>query len=165
MLPGADLPIYSFPGEALGIKLLLIGMAARKRNIKPGGTRGTVFREVAHVRLKDAAVLLEQGRFAGAIYLAGYAVECLLKWAITCRRECVYLPAELEIHNLDKLMTEAGLERQLSEQHDLPDLFWRLAEGWGPELRYLAQAPEAGVAMNLYREIERVYYWIVEHAL
>ncbi len=52
---------------------------AHQRSITPGGTRGTLFREVARVRLEDAGVLLAQRRQGGAVYLAGYAVECLLK--------------------------------------------------------------------------------------
>ena len=45
-------------------------MAARERTIEPGGMRGSVFRQVAQVRLLDANVLLENKRYAGAIYLA-----------------------------------------------------------------------------------------------
>src|SRR5438105_14590257 len=88
-------------------------MAARRRTIQRGGTRGTVFKQVAHVRLEDASVLLAQKRYAGAVYLAGYAVECLLKWAATKKRECLYLPAELEIHDLYVLLAEAGLKSSL----------------------------------------------------
>src|SRR5438270_7276828 len=94
------------------------------RRIGPGGTRGTIFNEVARLRLGDAAVLLDKKRFAGAIYLAGYAVECLLKWAITRRRECVYLPGKFEIHDLGALLTEAGLQPILREETELRDVFW-----------------------------------------
>jgi hypothetical protein len=70
-----------------------------ERKIVRGGTRGSVFRAVAAERLRDAEVLLEQGRPGGAVYLAGYALECVLKWAVT-RHECTpYLAADLEIHN------------------------------------------------------------------
>ena len=38
--------------------------------------------ELAEVRLKDARVLSDAGRFSGAYYIAGYAVECALKACI-----------------------------------------------------------------------------------
>ena len=140
-------------------------MAARKRTIRPGGTRGTVFEQVARVRLGDAAVLLERKRYAGAIYLAGYSVECLLKWAITRRRECLYLPASFEIHDLGALLSEAGLDPLLLEEAELRDVFWALADNWGPELRYLAKAPEPGSAAKLYEQIVRVYDWVAEQTV
>lgn len=67
---------------------------ARKRRVSPGGTRATVFREVARIRRDDGAVLFEARRYRGALYLGGYAIECLLKWAATRRHGLTYLPAE-----------------------------------------------------------------------
>jgi hypothetical protein len=63
-----------------------------ERKIGRGGTRGSVFRVVAAERLRDAEVLLNQDRPGGAVYLAGYALECALKWAVTRHVEKVYLP-------------------------------------------------------------------------
>jgi HEPN domain-containing protein len=37
------------------------------------------FQQLADVRIAEAAVLLAQGNYDGAYYLAGYAVECGLK--------------------------------------------------------------------------------------
>ncbi len=140
-------------------------MPIRQRRIGPGGTPGTIFKELARLRLGDAAVLLDQNRFGGAIYLAGYAVECLLKWTITQRRECVYLPGVFEIHDLGALLSEAGLQPLLREETELRDVFWALADQWGPELRYLAKAPEPLRARRLYQQIAKVYDWIVEQTL
>ena len=39
-------------------------------------------RELALLRLKEAQVLLANGCWSGAYYLAGYAVECALKACI-----------------------------------------------------------------------------------
>ena len=137
----------------------------RKRTIQPGGTRGTVFKQVAHVRLEDAAVLLHQKRYAGAIYLAGYAVECLLKWAVTEKHEYVYLPAELEIHDLNKLLAEAGLKASLTQKERLEGVFLGLARSWGPELRYLAKSPPGNHATSLYEQMVEVYDWIAEQII
>lgn len=138
---------------------------AHQRTITPGGTRGTLFREVARVRLEDAGVLLAQRRQGGAVYLAGYAVECLLKWAITERLEEAYLPAEFETHDLDELLTAAGLHNSIKQDRQLWAAYSSLSESWGPELRYLAKAPKQIDAERLYREIEQVYSWIAERCL
>jgi hypothetical protein len=117
------------------------------------------------MRLQDASVLLQYERYPGAIYLAGYALECLLKWAITQRRECVYLPAELETHELDILLLHAGLGECLGREGALRNMFAALADSWGPELRYMARIPAPREAERLYREISKVYDWILEQSL
>jgi tRNA U34 5-methylaminomethyl-2-thiouridine-forming methyltransferase MnmC len=109
--------------------------------------------------------LLREKRYAGAIYLAGYAVECLLKWAITRRQQRIHLPAELEIHSLDTLLLEAGLAEALHREKALRSVFAALADSWGPELRYLARAPEPREAVKLYGETSRVYDWITERTI
>jgi HEPN domain-containing protein len=140
-------------------------MVAHKRTIQPGGTRGTVFKAAARARLEDAGVLLREKRYAGAIYLAGYAVECLLKWAITRRQQRLHLPAEFEIHSLDRLLLEAGLAEALHRETAVRDTFAALADSWGPELRYLARAPEPREADQLYGDTSRVYVWITEQTI
>jgi len=40
------------------------------------------FQQLADVRIDEAVVLLDQGKYDGAYYLAGYAVECSLKACI-----------------------------------------------------------------------------------
>lgn len=137
---------------------------AHQRSITPGGTRGTLFREVARVRLEDAAVLLEQKRYGGAIYLAGYAVECLLKWAVTERQSCIYLPAEFEVHDLDELLVAAGLHDRLQSTGQLWAVYSDLNEAWGPDLRYHAKGPKPKDAERLYQAIEQVYEWLEESA-
>src|SRR5437867_1425356 len=112
---------------------------AHRRRIAPGGTRGSVFREVARIRRDDAAVLFGARRYRGAIYLAGYAVECLLKWAVTQRCGITYLPEELETHRWDTLLPEAGLATSLRANPALRVVYSELAELWGPELRYLSK--------------------------
>jgi HEPN domain-containing protein len=40
------------------------------------------FKQLAEIRIEEALVLLVQGKYDGAYYLAGYAVECALKACI-----------------------------------------------------------------------------------
>lgn len=116
------------------------------------------------MRLDDAGALLAKQRYHGALYLAGYSVECALKWAITRKRGTTYLPGEFEIHDLDKLMGESGLARQLQNDHSMPRLFSALADEWGPHGRYDASKLDDKAATRLYNQIRQVYSWILERA-
>ena len=53
-----------------------------KRSIPKGGTRGTVYKAAARERILDAEMLHKAERVHGAIYLAGYAIESHLKYAV-----------------------------------------------------------------------------------
>ncbi|MBI2927521.1 MAG: hypothetical protein HYY24_17635 [Verrucomicrobia bacterium] len=138
---------------------------AHKRRIAPGGTRGTRFQAVARIRLKDADILLKEQRPEGALYLAGYAIECILKWGVTRRRDVVHLPAELETHDWDTLLSETGLKRFLEAEPAMHTVYSELAERWGPELRYLAKLPKSEDAETLYEKLTLLYGWIEDHAL
>jgi len=98
-------------------------------------------------------------------YLAGYAVECLLKWAVTRRRGILYLPAELETHDWEKLFAETGLREKLAARRDIQRFFNELAAIWAPELRYLAKPVTAEEAERLYEMILAVYNWILDKAI
>lgn len=130
-----------------------------------GGTRGTVFKVIAEMRLKDARVLLDSNRLNGALYLAGYSVECALKWAVTRRLELVYLPADLETHDLQKLVGNSGLMPQLREDAAIAPLFSALVDDWGPQERYAASKLDAKTAKRLYNQTKQVYEWLIERAV
>lgn len=55
------------------------------------------FQELAELRLEEARVLLDQGKWDGAYYLAGYAVELALKARII---------KEKRYHRIDKKQAE-----------------------------------------------------------
>ena len=128
-------------------------MAKSKKHSRPpaagrqrarGGTRGTVYLQLSIMRLKDANVLLENRRYAGAIYLAGYAIECRLKWAVTQRNQIDYLPAEYEIHELDRLLIAAGLQSALKKAGQIASHLFKFCRPLG-----------AGVALHAFRSRRR----------
>jgi HEPN domain-containing protein len=133
--------------------------------IKKGGTRGTLFRDLAKMRLLDAEVLLKGKRYEGAVYLAGYAVECALKWAVTEREETIYLDGALETHDLDILLKASGLDHYMSEDSKIRPLFSALSDGWGPQGRYSGQRIAAKEASLLYNQARQVYTWVIEKSL
>ncbi|MGH7456410.1 MAG: hypothetical protein ACRENG_33985 [bacterium] len=81
--------------------------------------RASVYRQAAIARLAEAEYLKE-AHPAGAIYLGGYVVECMLKWAICQRKGIIYfddLPDQqlaerltsARGHDLDFLLKISGL--------------------------------------------------------
>ena len=133
--------------------------------IPRGGTRGTVYRDVARLRFEDAETLRQSGRYNGAIYLAGYAVECQIKFAYCRNKGEIYLPAELEVHDWEKLVTAAGLLAEITRQISIAGIYSALVDQWGPSLRYRTAQFSASEANKLYKEIQQLYQFLKEIAL
>lgn len=106
---------------------------------------------IGEARLKDAEILLDKGRFEGAFYLCGYAIECALKARICKTLGWAGFPSassefrellSLKTHNLETLLHLSGREVQVKTTL-FPE--WSLATGWDPEVRYrpIGKIPEA----------------------
>jgi len=93
------------------------------------------FYRVAYQRLEEAEVLFEGGYFVGAVYLAGYAVECMLKALILNS-----LPAK------DHESVEAEFRGQRAHQYE-----WL-------RLRY-AQTNAPGLPAEIGRSLAFVSTW------
>jgi HEPN domain-containing protein len=132
------------------------------RRIPRGGTRGTVYRDVAIHRLDDAQALPGQRRYNGAVYLAGYAVECQLKYAYCKRFNVVHLPASLETHDWDVLVEKAQLRAEINLDRRMRAFYQALADRWGPSLRYSTSRLSKSEAERLYTELKELYRFIVE---
>jgi HEPN domain-containing protein len=99
-------------------------------------------RQIAQARLQDARVLRDRGRYDGAVYVCGYAVEVALKARICRTLKWAGFPEttrefegklSLRIHNLDLLLSFSGIEAMIQSRY-LPE--WSAVTGWTPELRY-----------------------------
>ena len=62
-------------------------------------------RKAGKHRLDDARALFEKQRWRGAMYLAGYSIECLLKTKLMERHGC---------RNLNELEDELGLRGKVA---------------------------------------------------
>jgi hypothetical protein len=133
------------------------------------------YRKVAQHRLHDAQELLmeptleleagirDRRHLRGAMYLAGYSVECILKaYIISCSGEHRTL-AEIAPeftgnagHSLDRLLLRSGLEGDLGVH--LAD--WQLCRTWTPDWRYSPDVPSRGEAMSFVAASQRVHAWI-----
>ena len=113
------------------------------------------FQQVALDRFADAKALLTAGRYNGAYYLGGYAVECALKACIAKLTLAGDFPPknskDYYTHNLKELLTASKLKSDL-EQDSVLRAEWSFISGWSEATRYnTAQITqtEAEVYLNL----------------
>ncbi len=110
--------------------------------------------QLAEDRVLDAAALLAAGRWSGAYYLAGYAVECGLKACVLVRVEqtgIIFLDRKYSekcwTHDLDALVTLADLEAERGTAIAANPVLaksWVTLEGWTEASRYHQKTePEA----------------------
>jgi hypothetical protein len=129
---------------------------------------------LARERLRDAKVLLAAGRWSGASYLAGYAVEgglkaCIIAYLMRTDQfpERKY-SEQCWTHNLVQLVALADLKTA----HDVvlaadPDFLshWAVVRDWKESSRYLRTTKVQ--ALKLYQAItdkkHGVLRWIMSH--
>jgi hypothetical protein len=129
-------------------------------------------------RIDDAKVLLAAGRWSGAYYLVGYAVECALKSCILHHlertgmifRDRKYLQklANSWTHELDTLLDLAGLTSTFGTALGAnPALlgFWGVAKDWKETSRY--ESKVEAEARNLFEAVthdpDGVLKWLQAH--
>ena len=87
-------------------------------------------REVAESRLAEADHLAQRGYYAACVYLAGYAVECYLKYAICQRLDWDALLGAFKVHDLEGLLLYIGLDKELRGNADVSANFRRVCSLW-----------------------------------
>ena len=110
-----------------------------------GAVNRDEFQKLAIERLADAKALLTMKRWAGAYYLAGYAVECGLKsCVIAYLMKTDQFPAkrfseQCWTHDLKQLVSLAGLEADFEIARNADsDLYdnWEEVKDWSESSRY-----------------------------
>jgi HEPN domain-containing protein len=103
------------------------------------------FQELAEVRIEEAIALLTAGKYDGAYYLAGYAVECGLKACVAkLTNQHDFPPKPRSIHDyysheIEKLVKTGGMMAQRDADANAdPDLEanWSVVKDWTEESRY-----------------------------
>jgi HEPN domain-containing protein len=99
---------------------------------------------LALARLREAKVLLANGEYSGAYYLAGYAVECALKACIAKQTKHHEFPDKKRAvkswdHNLEALVGVAELQASLQAESKSNPKFsanWDVVKDWSETSRY-----------------------------
>jgi HEPN domain-containing protein len=132
-------------------------------------------RQLAEDRILDAERLLAAGRWGGAYYLAGYAVECGLKACIMAHVEAVgaifqdkRFSEKCWTHDLEDLLQLANLEATLgADTAANATLFanWAATKDWKETSRY--EQKTQAEAQSLYNAIandpDGMLPWIRKH--
>jgi HEPN domain-containing protein len=99
-------------------------------------------RRISKARYRDAEVLLTAGRYEGAVYLCGYAIEVALKARICTTLKWPGYPEtskefellrSFKVHDLDLLLRLTGQEAKIRTKC-LAE--WSAVAAWNPEARY-----------------------------
>jgi len=130
---------------------------------------GRDFKILAELRSEEARILLGKGKLQGAYYLAGYAVECALKACIAKKTKRSEFPAKAEYirklytHELDKLLSLAGLDAQLNKDMGANKVFeanWSTVKDWTEESRYRTSGLNGKDMYNAVAGPDGVLSWI-----
>jgi hypothetical protein len=118
---------------------------------------------IARARIEDAKALLTAGRFDGATYLCGYAVEVALKARICRTLDWAEFPStggefqtyrSFQTHELDVLLRLSGQEQRIKRNH-FP--LWNAVAVWKVESRYnvvgTAQQSDAAAMIQAAEEL------------
>ncbi len=128
---------------------------------------------LAHERRQDAAILLNNGRYAAAYYLSGYVIECALKACISKTTRMHEFPDRTRVsgswtHKLTELRKIAKLE--VAMEADMKgDLQlaknWSIVKDWTEISRYTTISRKRAEA--LFASIDDpqhgVLQWITQH--
>ncbi len=113
------------------------------------------FRQLAEQRLAEAELLLANGLWSGAYYLAGYALECALKAKIASSFRENEIPELRRVqriysHDLSALLDIAGLKDQLETEMEANAALrdhWTIATEWSEQARYQVWTQERASAI------------------
>ncbi len=116
--------------------------------------------ELSDSKLADAKLLLAAGRGENAFYLAGYAVELMLKAILSGQFKTDALPdrtlvRDAFVHDIEKLARASKIEIHLKIKLDSDERFngfWRKVLEWEPISRYDPRSVED--AEHLVRAID-----------
>lgn len=102
----------------------------------------TELKNIARARIKDAEILFSAGRYDGAMYICGYALELGLKARICRTLKWSNYPStnkefanyrSFKTHDLDVLLHLSGIEEKIKTGFFLD---WSNVATWNPEARY-----------------------------
>jgi HEPN domain-containing protein len=128
---------------------------------------------LANERIAEAKILLDAGKWSGAYYLAGYAVECGLKACIANLLKTEIFPEKefsdkCYVHDIEKLVVLAGLKTKRNVDAGANvnlDANWGIVRGWKETSRYdkKTQADAQALYDAITQNPDGVLLWIQLH--
>lgn len=127
-----------------------------------------------HQRLADARALLNASRHRGAMYMAGYALECLLKTKLLRIYDCNNLREFEDLlrqrsilstnrtvftHQLEDLLRLTPGYNRLKGNTDVWHSFHEINR-WTPHWRYTSKQATRQEAIEFMMDLENVMHWI-----
>ncbi len=102
---------------------------------------------LSRLRFQEAKILLDNGFYAGAYYIAGYSVECAIKSCIARNTKKYEFPEKnvvnkMYTHNLQELINAAGLGIKLEDKlknNSQFEQYWATVKDWTEQSRYLSR--------------------------
>lgn len=129
--------------------------------------------QLARERIADAEALLTMGRWSGAYYLAGYAVECGLKACIAKQVNQYDFPdkalaLKAFTHRLEELIVLARLHlRRKDDALSSPGLEvnWEIVIQWDEASRYRLHPEQEArdLWLAVSNPLDGVFPWIMGH--
>lgn len=121
------------------ITLLLISLAETFEILNR-----TELKQLTRARIREAKLLLDNGKYSGAYYLSGYSIECAIKACIARRTRRHEFPDKAFVnkiytHDLVQLMSSAGLKVQLDADivaNSGLAANWSTVKDWNEKSRY-----------------------------
>jgi len=130
----------------------------------PSSAEARIFYQAALRRFEDAEFLLDGERTTGAVYLAGYAVECMLKAMILSRtreKEQADVAASfrgVKAHDFGWLMKEYLARKGPQIPKAISRLFY-LVNTWTTSIRYRPGAVRKREAIAFVRAAKDILSW------
>jgi hypothetical protein len=143
-------------------------------------TRRNVYESAARERMKDSRALQDAGRYIGAVYIGGYAIECYLKMFICARHDFEHLEDFEEAiekitgrhpqlssargHQLEVLLDYSGLKDVMRAEKEIYHAF-RIVNEWTEALRYYDGNGAAEQCNPFLKALEIVYHWLLARSI
>jgi HEPN domain-containing protein len=130
----------------------------------PTSPEARQFYQSARQRFKDASFLLQMGRTTGAVYLAGYSVECMLKALVLSvtpksgRKTVLESFCGSKAHDYGWLKARY-LERQVPGIPSEISKKFSLVNTWSTALRYKAGSVKVSEARSFFKAAEQIINW------
>jgi hypothetical protein len=126
----------------------------------------TVLTALVEVRLRDGEALLRSGepqRRIGAIYVAGYGLECALKARLCQDRRAAKLPREFAHHDLRRLAECSTIWPVLKVDKQWHRAFTSLCSEWAVAMRYAVRPYNPTEVRKFIEKTREFTKWLSEH--